>query len=142
MILAIGFFIGSLTKPEISGWYSYLKISPMTPPNYVFSIVWSFLYSTIGLCGWLIWSNEVFDQGFIKALYVLQLILNWCWMPLFFGYHLIGLALFVLFCMDFFLGAIIYLSYKKIRLVSWLLLPYFFWILFATYLNFYIFIYN
>jgi tryptophan-rich sensory protein len=34
-IIAIGSVIGSLTKPEISTWYSTLHRSNLTPPNYV-----------------------------------------------------------------------------------------------------------
>jgi len=84
-LIAIGSIIGSLTKPEISTWYSTLNCSPLTPPNYIFPIAWTILYGIIGACGWLI-----------------------------------------------------YLIYPKIRTVLLLMLPYLSWILFASYLNFYI----
>ncbi len=76
-LIAIGEVIGSLTKPEISTWYSTLNRSPLTPPNYVFPIAWTILYGMIGASGWLIWSSQTFHKlSVIKTLYALQLILN------------------------------------------------------------------
>lgn len=142
-LIAIGGIIGSLTKPEISTWYSALNLSTLTPPNYVFPIAWTILYGIIGACGWLIWRLQAFTKlSVIKTLYVTQLILNWSWTPLFFHYHLKGLALVVLVLMDILVGALIFLAYPKIRTVSLLMIPYLLWILFATYLNFYIWRYN
>ncbi len=142
-LIAIGSIIGSLTKPEISTWYSTLNRSPLTPPNYVFPIAWTILYAIIGICGWLIWSAESFSQlKVIKILYIIQLILNWSWTPLFFRYHLAGYSLVCLLFMDIVVGMIVYLGYANIRSVSLLMIPYLLWILFATYLNFYIWQYK
>jgi benzodiazapine receptor len=142
-LIAIGGAIGSLTKPEISTWYSTLNRSNLTPPNYVFPIAWTILYGIIGACGWLIWRESSFPKlSVIKILYVTQLILNWSWTPLFFHYHLTGLALILLGAMDILAGALIWLAYRKMREVSLLMLPYLLWILFASYLNFYIWLCN
>jgi benzodiazapine receptor len=142
-LIAIGGVIGSLTKPEISTWYSTLNRSTLTPPNYVFPVAWTILYGAIGACGWLIWQEAPLPRlSVIKTLYVTQLILNWSWTPLFFHYHLRGVSLIVLGAMDIMVSAIIWLSYGKMRATSLLMLPYLLWILFATYLNFYIWCYN
>lgn len=138
-LIAIGSGIGFFTKPEISTWYSTLHRSCLTPPNYVFPVAWTILYGIIGACGWLIWRNRsAYKQGTLKILYVTQLVLNWSWTPLFFHYHLTGIALVVLICMDILVGALIWLAHPKFRSVSLLMLPYLSWILFASYLNFYI----
>jgi translocator protein len=142
-LIAIGWIIGSLTKPEISAWYSTLNRSSITPPNYVFPVAWTILYGAIGACGWLIWRKPSFPKlSIIKTLYVIQLILNWSWTPLFFHYHLTGLSLIVLGAMDILVGTLSFLAYVKIRAVSLLMIPYLFWILFASYLSFYIWWYN
>lgn len=142
-LIAIGGVIGSLTKPEISTWYSTLHRSTLTPPNYVFPVAWTILYGIIGACGWFIWHPQAFPKlSVVKTLYVTQLILNWSWTPLFFHYHLTGLSLVVLIAMDILVGTIICSAYQKMRAVSLLMLPYLLWILFATYLNFYIWQYN
>lgn len=138
-LIAIGGIIGSLTKPEISTWYSTLHRSNLTPPNYVFPVAWTILYGIIGACGWFIWRDLSFPKlTVIKTLYVTQLILNWSWTPLFFHYHFTGLSLVVLGLMDILVCALICLAYRKIKVVSLLMIPYLSWILFASYLNFYI----
>jgi benzodiazapine receptor len=142
-LVAIGSIIGSLTIAAISTWYSTLNRSPLTPPNYVFPVVWSILYSAIGACGWLIWRTTTFSVlSTIKTLYMIQLILNWSWTPLFFYFHLIKTSLFILISMDIIVGMLILLAYSKIKTVSLLMIPYLLWILIATYLNLYIWQYN
>ncbi len=143
LLIAIGGAIGSLTRPEISTWYSNLHRSILTPPNYIFPIAWTILYGIIGACGWLIWRPQAFPKlSIIKTLYVTQLILNWSWTPLFFHYYLTGLSLVVLGAMNILVCALICLSYRKMKAVSLLMIPYLSWILFASYLNFYIWQYN
>ncbi len=143
LLIAIGGAIGSLTKPEISTWYSTLNRSLLTPPNYVFPIAWTILYGIIGVCGWLIWRASSFPKlKVLKTLYVIQLILNWSWTPFFFRYHLTGLSLVILGAMDILVGALICVAYPRMKAVSLLMIPYLLWILFATYLNFYIWWYN
>lgn len=141
-IILCGDFIGSLTKPEAL-WYGSLKRSSLTPPSYVFPFAWNILYFIIGVCGSIIWQVPSFSKlRIIKILFVIQLILNLSWTPLFFYYHLSGVSLLVLYIMDIFVLSIIVLTYKKIRFVSLLITPYFLWILFASYLNFYIWQHN
>ncbi len=143
LLITIGAVIGSLMKPEISTWFSTLNRSPVTPPNYVFPIAWTILYGIIGACGWLIWCKAQFTKlSVIKTLYMAQLILNWSWTPLFFHYHLTGLSLVVLVAIDILVCALVCLAYRKMKEVSLLMIPYLFWILFATYLNLYIWQYN
>lgn len=142
-LIAIGGAIGSLTKPEIGTWYSTLNRSPLTPPNYIFPIAWTILYAAIGACGSLIWQRNPFQNiSAIKILYVAQLVLNWSWTPIFFHYHLTEVSLIILVFMDLFVAMIIFLTYRKMKVVSLLMIPYLFWILFASYLNFYIWWYN
>jgi tryptophan-rich sensory protein len=139
LLVAIGGIIGSLTKPELSTWYSALNRSGLTPPNYVFPVAWTILYGIIGACGWLIWRPQALPElKVIKTLYITQLILNWSWTPLFFHYHLTGLSLVVLVAMDILVCVLICIAYQKMRAVSLLMIPYLSWILFASYLNFYI----
>jgi len=142
-LIGVGGLIGSLTKPQISTWYGTLHRAPLTPPNYVFSVAWTFLYAIIATCGWLIWRNDSCPRlKVIKTIFVTQLILNWTWTPVFFHYHLPNVSLLVLTAMDILVGIIIYQAYSTIRRVALLMIPYLLWILFATYLNFYIWWFN
>ena len=142
-LILIGSVIGFLTKPEINTWYSTLNRSSLTPPNYVFPIAWTILYTIIAICGWIIWRTPSFTRlRLIKNLYLMQLILNWSWTPLFFVHHFTGFSLMVLLVMNVAVAMIIYLAYARISIVSLLMIPYLVWILFATHLNFYIWQYN
>lgn len=138
-LISFGSLIGSMTKSEINTWYSLLNRSILTPPAYVFPIAWTILYAMIGFVAWLIWSQSDFPKlGFIKGLFLIQLILNWSWTPVFFHYHLIACALIILFFMDVFLVLLMVFSFSRIKAACLLMLPYLIWIIFATYLNFYI----
>lgn len=142
-LIIIGNLIGYATKPDTSNWYNMLSRSTLTPPNYVFPLVWGLLYTAIGICGWIIWQAKPFaNLQQLKMLYIGQLLLNWSWTPLFFSYHLIGWALILLLCMDFLVAGILYKTHKTLKCVFFLMLPYLVWLLFATYLNFYIWLHN
>ncbi len=142
-LVAAGFIIGALIKPEISSWYAGLERSSLTPPSYVFPIVWAILYAMLGACGSIIWRDPSLPRiSTIKVLYVIQLILNLSWSHLFFRYHLTGLSLLSLAVMDVLVSILIWLAYPKIKILSILMTPYFIWILYASYLNLYVTMYN
>lgn len=142
-LVGIGFCIGLLTKPEVNSWYSALYRSSLTPPNYVFSVVWTFLYVVLGFVGWFIWSSVPSPQIFLtKRLYLVQLCLNWSWSPLFFLLRSVDMALIVLVAMDVIVATLSWLIYLKNKVVGSLMALYLVWILFATYLNAYIWLYN
>lgn len=142
-LILIGSSIGLLTKSSVDTWYITLNRSPLTPPNYLFGIAWSILYGMIATSGWLIWRSKPFASlHLIKILYVLQLLLNWSWTPLFFTYHLTGLALICLSLIIILVALLIMKSYKEINIAALLLIPYLLWLLFAAHLNFYIWQYN
>jgi benzodiazapine receptor len=139
-LLCVGSLIGWLSKPEVDGWYATLHRSALTPPDHVFPIAWTILYTLIALSGWHIWRSPPFPKlRKIKRLYLLQLLLNWSWMPLFFGFHWIEASLLCLLLMDAAVVMIVYCSLRRLPIVSLLMAPYLCWILFATYLNFYLF---
>lgn len=142
-LILIGSVLGILTKSNIDNWYMTLNRSPLTPPNYVFSIVWTILYALIAVSGSLIWRSNSFEKlSSIKTMYIVQLILNWMWTPLFFSYHLTGLALVCLSAIIILVAWIILKAYKSINLVPALLMPYLLWLLLAAHLNFYVWKYN
>lgn len=139
LLLAISKITGFLTQSELKNWYLNINKSDLTPPNFVFPIVWTILYLFIATSGWIIWQSKEFCNLFlIKCLYITQLILNWSWSPLFFYYHLIQYSMGVSVAMTITVFTIIYLCRNQLKSVSMLMLPYFLWISFASYLNFYI----
>ena len=142
-LLVISSILGYLTRGDVDFWYETLNRSALTPPNVVFSIVWPILYVMIAVAGWMIYTAKSFKElPAIKALFAAQLLLNWAWMPIFFGFHYIGLGLACLFMILAASGALLALTYERMPKATMLLAPYFAWLCFATYLNFYIWQYN
>lgn len=141
----IGFIIGSYSKPAISGWYLEINKSSLTPPNYVFPIAWTTLYALIAIAGYNIWSQneaQISKLKLIKLLYIFQMVLNFCWSPVFFNLNRPDLAMIIILIMDISVAAIIIFAMRSIKSVSILMAPYLLWICFASYLNFYIYLNN
>ncbi len=117
-------------------WYYSLNQPPFTPSAWVFQPAWAFLYLTIFVSIILFGfkkteKNKIY--GYI--LFFMQLILNFCWTPVFFLVHNIILALCILILLDFIVILTIMEFYKISKLSAVVLIPYLLWILFATYLN-------
>jgi len=75
---------GAMFRP--GDWYERLSKPAWRPPNWVFPPAWAFLYLTIAVSGWLVWRTSGFaGAAFPFAIYLVQLILNASWPPIFFG---------------------------------------------------------
>ncbi len=143
LLLAVGFGLGQMTMNDVGTWYKTLNRSSLTPPDQVFGIAWSILYILIAISGWMIWcANEFKELAAIKTMFISQMLLNWCWSPLFFGLHLIGTSLVVILLMVILVSLIVFKCRKNLFPVTALLAPYLIWISFASYLNLYIFVNN
>lgn len=127
-----GSIVGLIINKSID--YNYLVNPPLSPPSYLFPIVWSILYLLIGTSYYIYRKNNNDDSLTIK-LYYIQLILNYLWSIIFFTLKLRTLAVIWIIVLAI---TIIYLMirfYKGERTSFYLLIPYILWVLFATYLN-------
>lgn len=127
-----GSIVGLIINKSID--YNYLVNPPLSPPSYLFPIVWSILYLLIGISYYIYRKNNNDDSLTIK-LYYIQLILNYLWSIIFFTLKLRTLAVIWIIVLAI---TIIYLMirfYKEERTSFYLLIPYILWVLFATYLN-------
>lgn len=122
---------------EPGSWYRQLVRPEWTPPNWLFGPVWTFLYIAMAVAAWLVWCRGGLRRNLVAlSVYGLQLVLNGLWSWLFFGQHLIGLALIDIVLL---LAAIVIttvLFFKRRILSGVLMLPYALWVSFATALNF------
>ena len=135
--------LGSLiSSPAIDGWYADTPKPMWNPPNAVFGPVWTVLYVLMSVSAWLVWRRPDSELR-TRALrvYIVQLALNALWSPAFFGLGaLIGapglwVALGVIVALDFAILATIIRFGDVSRVAAGLLVPYWFWALFATTLN-------
>lgn len=120
-------------------WYEHLNKSNLTPPNYVFGIVWPVLYILIIVSGIIYFINSS-PEWFSTALtlYIIQWLLNLSWSPLFFKFKAILPSFVVIILLTILIGITIYIFSITNTLSALLLVPYLLWVSFASYLNGYI----
>jgi len=136
-IMFLGFFSGRLGGSGAGNpWFMDLVKPAIYPPPATFGIVWSILYLVMGVALTLVvTASGAPGRGRAIGLFVLQLVLNLAWSPLFFGMHMIAAALGLLVAIDLAVAATI-VAFRKVRpIAAWMLLPYLAWALFATVLN-------
>jgi tryptophan-rich sensory protein len=144
--LAIAYAVAALgvvtTIGAVDGWYARAPHVVWTPPNSAFGPVWTGLYTMIAVAGWLVWLRRRERRAAVALpLFVVQLVLNSLWTPIFFGaYGLIGptalwIALVVILALDLTVAATIAAFWPVSRLAALLLVPYLAWILYASTLN-------
>ncbi len=122
--------------PQTKLWYSRLKKPSYNPPNYVFPIVWTILYSMIAVSGWRVWSSQPsWRRRKALRLWAEQLIANAKWTKLFFGQHRPKLALLDIIAMEGIILEYISVAKKVDRAAALLFVPYMGWVAFATLLN-------
>ena len=109
---------------------------PLSPPGWVFPVVWAILYALMGISAarvWLAAPSKARNLGL--NLFVAQLIVNFFWSPIFFNACANGFAfLWLLLLWGLVLWMI--LSFWKVdSLAAKLQIPYLLWLTFAAYLN-------
>jgi benzodiazapine receptor len=146
VFLAIAYAVaafGALTTiGAVNDWYARSPHVVWTPPNAAFGPVWTALYTLIAISGWIVWLHRSERRAsFALPLFVVQLVLNSLWTPVFFGgYGIIGdvalwLALVVILALDLAVTATIAAFWPVSRVAALLLVPYLVWILYASTLN-------
>jgi len=126
---------GALFRP--GDWYERLAKPTWRPSNRLFAPVWTFLYFTIAISGWLVWRKAGFAGAALPlAIYALQLVLNAAWTPIFFGLHRPDLAFLDIILLWLSIIATIALFFPIQAAAALLLLPYLAWVTFAGALNF------
>lgn len=132
----VGFLLGKMTESNIITWYRSLTMPPLTPPEIVFPIVWSILYIMIAIAGWYLWENRRHSKANLALrFYAVQVIMNWLWTPIFFQFHFMQLGFYWILGIIFFNFITIVITGKEFKLATIMLTPYLFWLMFAAYLN-------
>ena len=118
-------------------WFDALTKPEIMPPGWVFGAAWTILYILLGFAlAMLLHARGAKGRGIAIALFVAQLALNYSWSPIFFAWHRIGLALWVILAMiALTVVLIVMLARMRRRLAALLLLPYLAWLCFATVLT-------
>ena len=137
--LAIPLAVGGLSSLVSGGMSDYENLvqPPLSPPGWVFPVVWTILYLLMGYASYLVFTADAPAGQKKRALnlYAIQLFLNFLWSPVYFGLEWRLVAFFVLLA----LWAAILLTMRAFSAINEkagdLLLPYILWVTFAAYLN-------
>lgn len=132
--LLTGALSGYLTKNS-ADLFSTLNKPPLSPPGWIFPIVWSLLYLMMGIASYLVLTSGQPNQQALLW-YAVQLALNFLWPILFFNLELYFLSFILLVLLWWSILKTIELFYEISKPAAYLLIPYLLWVTFAGYLNF------
>lgn len=126
-----------------SVWYDSLTKPFLQPPAWIFTPVWIILYGSL-LVSVIIYSITFTSKNKINGYiyFIIHMIFNLLWSPVFFYLHKTDIALAIIFIMDFTAILTVYKFFSISKISGFILLPYLCWISFATYLNIQLLILN
>ena len=109
---------------------------PLTPPPWVFPVVWTILFALMGISAARIsLTAESKEQTRALNLFFVQLVFNFFWPLFFFNLQAYGFALLWLVLLWVAVLLVIVQFYRIDTTAAWLLIPYLIWLTFAAYLN-------
>lgn len=137
IVMGLGFASGLSTANSITEWYSTLNKPFFSPPNWIFGPAWTILYILIGISIARIWHNGFNHpaQKSVITLFIIQMILNLIWSPVFFSMKLPVAAIIIIISLWLMIIAYIRKSKEIDKMASYLFIPYLLWVTFATMLN-------
>ena len=139
--LLTGGLAGLLTSKSMV-IYKHLNLPPLSPPGFIFPIVWTILYILMGIGAYFIIISDSSTRTEALRTYALQLVLNFLWTIVFFNMRNFFLAFIILIALWALIIKMI-ITFKEIKPLSgYLQIPYLLWVTFAGYLNFMVFILN
>ena len=134
--LAVGALAGRLSREGMSLYQTMYK-PLLSPPGWVFPVVWSLLYILMGIASCLVYCSDASLPRKKRALilYGLQLAVNFVWPLLFFRFGLQWLSFFWLLLLIGLVWACMTLFRYILPRAGKLMLPYLLWLFYAAYLN-------
>ena len=116
--------------------YEKINPPPLTPPAWLFPVVWTILFVLMGISSAVIFLNNSPKKDDSLFIYAISLILNFSWSIFFFNMQsfIVCFILIVALWLSIILTIIKY--YQINKTAAWLQVPYLLWVTFAGYLNF------
>lgn len=136
MAEAVGALSGWLTREGMQLYAQTIVKPPLSPPGWVFPVVWTILYALMGIGAAKIYQAPPSGNRSLGLnLFVVQLVVNFFWSPLFFNLRAYGFAFVWLLLLW---GLVLWMSlvFRKVDpTAAKLQIPYLLWLTFAAYLN-------
>jgi tryptophan-rich sensory protein len=138
--LFVGYLSSVIPGVSFKETYSLLNKPSFSPSPSVFGPVWTVLYILMGIAAYLVWrERKKKDITCGMVLFFVQLFFNFLWSIIFFGMNNYLLAFIeIIILLALITGTV--LSFDRISKASaYLLIPYLYWVCFATFLTFNVF---
>jgi translocator protein len=116
-------------------WYRTLKLPALAPPGSVIGMVWTAIFIMTTISALIFWNRLMpGTRSTITSLFLINAMLNICWSLVFFRLHLIGWSIAEMVLLNLVTLILIIMLWNPVFVSALLLLPYFTWVSFATYL--------
>ena len=135
VVFAVSLAGSVVTASKIATWYAGLTKPWFTPPDWLFAPVWTVLYAAMALAVWRIGTPQSVTELRALVLFIVQLVLNGIWTPVFFGLESPLLGLVIIVPLAFVLAKTTVAFWRLDRAAGMLLAPYFLWVVYAVVLN-------
>ena len=141
--LAVGWLSALFTSDSMQGFDMIIK-PPLSPPGWLFPVVWTILYTLMGIASYLVYTSNSPKDKVATALtfYGIQLVVNFFWSLIFFNLEAYLFAFFWLVLLWVLIVVTTVLFWRINRNAGILLIPYLLWVTFAGYLNYAIYLLN
>ena len=120
-----------------SGWYASLAHPILTPPNWMFSVVWTILYFLLAIAFYsvIVRRNKHETRLVAIELFITHIIFNAAWSYVFFGRHLVELGAVIIVALILIAFMMHQVFGKVDRQTGKFITPYIAWLFVALYLN-------
>lgn len=139
--LGVGLLSGLLSMGGTEK-FEMLSKPPLTPPGAVFPIVWTILFTLMGISAYLVFEENPRILSPALIVYAIQLAVNFVWPLLFFNRQAFLTAFLVIIALWLLIIIMIRQFYKVNKTATLLQIPYLIWVTFAAYLNFGVYLIN
>lgn len=138
--LAVGVLSALLTRNGMQA-FSELNKPRLSPPGWLFPVVWTILYILMGIASYLVITDRKATTADLNV-YILQLVFNFFWSIIFFGLELYLFAFIWLVILWILVLITTVRFYRVSETAGLLMVPYLLWVTFAGYLNLSVYLLN
>lgn len=134
--LVVGAISALLTKDSMMIFQTVNK-PPLSPPGWLFPLVWTILYILMGVASYLVLTSEgtMEEKSLAISVYFYQLLVNFLWSTWFFNLQWYVFAFFWLILLWVLIFVTLVRFYRLSKPAGYLMVPYLLWVTFAGYLN-------
>ena len=134
--LLIGLVSGVITSNSME-LFAMVDKPPLAPPAWLFPLVWTILYTLMGISSYIILTSDASQEEINSAIkiYAYQLIVNFLWPTFFFNFGWYFFSFLWLILLWVLVFVMIRKFYDINKIAAYLNVPYLVWLTFAGYLN-------